>query len=263
MSTLQNAGAGAAQAGLVTAVGYPFDLVKTRMQAAGTKDTMSVVMRVWQRQGLTGFYRGSLIPLASHLLKRPPQYVMSERMRMHWSGDVPPLANYYIGLAQGPIGGLIGTPLQLIKVRIQTSTEPIRIRDLCAEVYKIHGLKGFYRGLVPTLLKDSLFSASFLGHYYSLRDCIGSDRYYKNFFNGATAHCLTWCLLIPVDYVKTISQQSDVKRSIKDIVRQSYKDNGVGVFWRGLVPACLRTIPVSGIAMVGYEYVRSLLAPNQ
>ena len=66
-------------------------------------------------------------------------------------------------------------------------------------------------------------------------------------------------LLIPIDYVKTNIQRSEKKRHILEVVREGYRQGGIGIFWRGVIPACLRTIPVSGCAMIGYETVRSML----
>jgi hypothetical protein len=99
---------------------------------------------------------------------------------------------------------------------------------------------------------------SFIGNYYTLRDVIGSDVWYKNFFNGSLAHCLTWLILIPIDHVKTTIQKSEIKLTIREAVATTYRKGGVRIFWKGVIPACLRTIPVSGISMIGYEKIRKM-----
>lgn len=111
----------------------------------------------------------------------------------------------------GPIGAVFGTPLQVIKVGMQTSgsNQYKNSWSFAKHHYRKHGgVSGFYRGLVPTMAKDCLFGASFVGHYYTLRDFWGTDKWYKNFASGAIAHCATWGLLIPIDYVKTTIQKS-------------------------------------------------------
>jgi len=118
---------------------------------------------------------------------------------------------------------------------------------------------GFYRGFISTAIKDTIFGGAFIGTYYTLRDIIGRDTWYKNFFNGAAAHCFTWCVFMPIDYVKTTIQKSEKHLRIRDVVKQGYNDYGIKVFWKGVLPACVRTIPMSGIAMLSYEKIRAFI----
>ncbi len=171
-------------------------------------------------------------------------------------------SNYWIGGATGLMGPVFGTPLQNVKVVMQSTTKDQAFnnsRSAASYLWRAYGISGFYRGFSATLLKDTLFGASFLGHYYTLRDHWGSDRWVNNFAAGATAHCLTWMVFIPIDYVKTRLQRPDNQRTAFQIVSRAVKTKGIGSMWAGVLPACLRTIPVSGIAMTGYEWVRQWL----
>lgn len=255
-----NAAGGATQATLVTMVGYPFDIVKARLQANTSLGSWQCVKNIIKQDGLLGLYRGSPMPWLSHMLKRPIQYPVSEYLKSHISGGYG--YNYLIGGVTAIIGPLFGTPLQVVKVATQTSSrkEFKNSYHFIKSNYQTSGLKGFYRGFVPTLLKDTLFGASFIGHYYTLRDAIGHDSWWKNFASGSIAHCLTWYFLIPIDFVKTNIQRSSSPITIREVIRTTIKRDGPLAFWKGVLPACARTIPVSGIAMTGYEYVRSHLS---
>jgi hypothetical protein len=59
--------------------------------------------------------------------------------------------------------------------------------------------------------------------------------------------------------VKTTIQRSSKPITIKEVISETIQKDGPRAFWRGVHPACLRTIPVSGIAMTGYELVRKWL----
>lgn len=172
------------------------------------------------------------------------------------------LSNYFIGWTSGLVSPIFGTPLQVVKISVQTTTnkDVKNSAEYIKENYLRNGLIGFYRGFIANVMKDSLFGMSFIGHYYTLRDYLGSDVWWKNFVSGASAHYLTWYTLIPIDYVKTKIQQSEKRRTITEVIRSSYRVGGIRIFWRGVFPACLRTIPVSGVAMVGYETVRNVLS---
>jgi len=263
-SVAKNVAAGAVQASLVTVVGYPFDTVKVRMQSHTYRNAFECVRHTLAVEGVRGLYRGGTMPWLSHLVKRPVQFPVCEYLKREQVVS----NNYVIGGITGPFGSLFGTPLQVVKVGMQASsgTQFGTTHGFVRQHLEWHGWRGFYHGFSATLAKDCLFGASFVGHYYSLRDVWGHDRWYKNFASGATAHCATWALLMPIDYVKTTLQRtsraatSRPPPSVRSVISNTLRSpRGPLEFWRGIGPACLRTIPVSGIAMTGYEFVRSKL----
>jgi solute carrier family 25 carnitine/acylcarnitine transporter 20/29 len=252
---------GMTHATLVTAVGYPFDLVKARLQTKMYSNSWSCITSTIKNEGFLGLYRGSLMPWISHMLKRPMQFPISEylKIRADEASNNNKIYNYAIGGITGFPGSIVGNPLQVIKVRVQTSNKANSWHYI-KDIYNKNGIGGFYRGIIPTATKDCIYGASFVGNYYTFRDYLGNDKWYKNFVSGAAAHSLTWCIFIPIDYVKTIIQKSDdkIKPKIRTVILNSYKEHGITIFWRGVIPMCIRTVPVSGIGMVGYEHVRQL-----
>jgi len=279
---LANTVGGVVQGTLVTITGYPFDLIKGRLQAGMYPTSWSCIAGTIKNDGVLGLYRGSMMPWISHMVKRPIQYPIAEYMKKRTTTESKgknTILNYLIGSATGIIGPIFGTPLQVIKVYMQTSETyrnvvvkseekningPKTSFHYIRDNYRANGIMGFYKGFVATLIKDTVFGGAFLGTYYTLRDLIGTGTVYKDFFNGATAHCLTWMVFIPIDHVKTSIQKSgsDKNIRIRDVVKSTYNQQGIRGFWKGVFPACARTIPVSGIAMLGYEHVRSLILNN-
>jgi len=268
--------AGCTQASLVTLVGYPFDLVKGRMQTGKYSSTMNCVSYTVRKEGLVSLYRGGTAPWLSHILKRPIQYPIAEWMKEETNGTsnlnktmgtaISPLAsNYVIGGVTGAIGPILGTPMQVVKMGMQTTSRgEYTTLKYVQHIFQSKGVAGFYRGFLPTMAKDSLFGASFLGHYYTLRDYFESNnvpipKWCATFISGATAHCATWLILIPIDNIKSKVQKANETRSPMTILSNTLRTDGVRSLWRGVLPACMRTIPVSGIAMVGYEGIREYL----
>lgn len=245
--------AGMTQATLVTIVGYPFDLVKSRTQAKIYQSATKCAIDILQNKGFIGLYRGVSAPWISHLIKRPLQFPLTEYLKNRNFGN-----NYVIGFVSGVIGPVFGTPLQLIKVQMQTNNSGGMISFIQKRMRE-QGIIGFYRGFLPTLIKDCVFAASFVGNYYTFRDYLGTDRWWKNFLSGSVAHCITWSLFIPIDFIKTNIQKSNQSIGIAQVISVNYQKYGLKVFWRGLGAACVRTIPVSGIAMTGYEFIRTHL----
>lgn len=262
---LKNAIAGVAQAVSATFVGYPFDLIKARLQTGlYGQSTIDCVKHTWRSEGVFAFYRGVAAPLLSHTVKRPFQYPLAEWLKTQdFSGRW--WSNYWVGGVTGLVGPIFGTPLQNIKVCMQSTTRATTDvaldNSLGAAIFlwRTYGPAGFYRGFRATLLKDCLFGASFLGHYYTLRDWWGHDTVVKNAAAGATAHCLTWMVLIPIDNVKTMVQRPDNTQTATQIVTHTLRHRGPAALWAGVVPSCARTLPMSAVAMTCYEATRKAL----
>ena len=74
---LINGLAGATQATLVTIVGYPFDLVKARLQIQTHATSWGCFRHALAQEGVVGLYRGEYMPWLSHLIKRPLQFTLA------------------------------------------------------------------------------------------------------------------------------------------------------------------------------------------
>ncbi len=260
---------------LVVLVGYPLDLIKARLQTGMYTSTWTCFKGTIKNEGILGLYRGSAMPLVSHIVKRSMQYPLAESMKSKMNVREKSIyTNYVIGLVNGITGPVIGTPLQLVKISMQTNisskNDGVNANPNFANSYKCikhiynaHGLKGFYRGFIPTAIKDTVFGMSFIGTYFTMRDTFGNKQWYNNFINGCVAHCGTWIVFMPIDYIKTNIQKSEVKISIGDVIKNGYMNHGIKIFWKGLLPACFRSAITTGVAMTGYEFVRKVLLINK
>merc|ERR1719237_1978520 len=82
---------GVAQAVVVTAVGFPFDTIKARMQTGmypgGWRSCLSSMVK---KEGALALYRGASTPLASHVLKRSYQFPLFDYLteRHQWNSFV-------------------------------------------------------------------------------------------------------------------------------------------------------------------------------
>lgn len=244
--TKTNIMAGIVQGGLMTSIGYPFDLIKTKMQSNRYSSSVYCLKQTIKSNGVFGLYKGSSVAWVSHMIKRPIQYSIAEHLKQSNLN----LNNYQIGFVSGLSSPIIGTPLQVVKINMQSNNMSIR------EFINSGGLTRLYRGFWPTAIKDTVFAMSFVGTYYTLRDRLGSDIWYKSFICGSMSHSITWLIFIPIDNIKTTIQRSKEHLTIRSAIAMTYRAGKIKAFWKGVYPACLRTLPVSGISMVGYEMIR-------
>lgn len=232
----------------ITLIGHPIDTMKTMLQSNVHKNVFDCM----KNEGFKGLYRGMSPTLVSHLLKRPIQFPINDYLKDNFG-----LGRYTAGFIAGGSMSIIGTPLQVIKVNCQVSktNEYKNAFDFIPKYYQINGLKGFYKGFKITLTKDVLFGGSFLGTYDLIKSNLPNHKGVI-FVSGALAHCATWSVLIPVDNIKTKVQKSKTPLAISEAVKTTIKTEGIKGLWKGILPACARTIPVTGFSMIVYEYAR-------
>ncbi|KAI9203543.1 mitochondrial carrier domain-containing protein [Polychytrium aggregatum] len=172
---------------------YPLELLKTRMMAQishGVETTASqaasaahvapppkrigavaMTRQMWNEGGIKLFYRGcipsliGIVPYAgidlcvfetlkmgyTHYLRNLPGSTGEERPSM--------VSILVFGMVSGSCGAVVMYPLSVIRTRLQaqgTPSHPQRYTgafDAVRYTYRNEGVRGFYKGLVPTLLK--------------------------------------------------------------------------------------------------------------
>lgn len=270
ISTVNSALAGLAQAVSATMVGYPFDRVKATCQIHNCNSRTATNM-ILKKSGVGGLYRGVIAPLMSHLVKRPMQFTITETAKTKFP-ESGPLFNYAMGVFTGALGGAVATPFQVVKVGMQTSSDHLVTNswEYIKHVWKLNRRLGdFWKGWKVCATKDMLFGGAFVGTYYTLRDYTKNQQVIHPVLmgglNGAVAHAVSWACLIPVDYVKTqvlkaskAGTEIGPLQVVKSTIGQHGMAGSIPIFWKGVVPACVRTIPVSFVALAAFEAVRGL-----
>lgn len=111
------AGFGAGVVG--TVIGFPFDLVKTRMQTGSTSQTsiFKVGRTIVKQEGMLALYKGLWPPLVSISILTTitfPQYAYWRQLYGAKSGW--DYRNSIAGISCGPVGGIFSTVENLVKV---------------------------------------------------------------------------------------------------------------------------------------------------
>jgi len=238
---------GAVQAAATITIGYPFDTIKSNLQYASLyKNSFACTIDLYKKYGINGFYKGASVPYATLIVKRGIQFTIYEKMKKKYD-------NSYVG---GILAALsmcwISSPMQNIKLNMQVGQENYKnIFHFIKNTYQNKGILGFYRGFRITFIRDLTFGTVYLGTYGFLRDYLGTS-YYSPFFAGGCSSILTWSILMPIDYIKTVIQTNPTQ-TIPNII----KTTPLHKFWRGLGPTVLRVFPISGIGMVTYEFAKT------
>ncbi|CAL9751703.1 unnamed protein product [Musa acuminata subsp. burmannicoides] len=148
---------------------YPMDLVKTRLQTyaceAGKVPNLATLTRdIWVHEGPRAFYRGivpsllGIIPFAGIDLAAYETLKDMSRTYILKNSDPGPLMQLGCGTISSALGATCVYPLQVIRTRMQAQrTNPSNnyygMSDVFWRTLKNEGLLGFYKGIIPNLLK--------------------------------------------------------------------------------------------------------------
>lgn len=155
--------------GILTAVfTNPIWVIKTRMLSTARstpgayRSISHGTLDLYRSEGVRGFYRG-LLPSLFGVSHGAIQFMAYEQLKNHWGrsrqGGTSGLTNLdflTLSAVSKMFAGTITYPYQVVRARLQTYDAQTRYRgaaDVVRQVYAREGVKGFYRGLGPNLVR--------------------------------------------------------------------------------------------------------------
>lgn len=216
------------------AVGYPLDTVKVCL--------VSKTPIVWKN-----VYRGSMSPMVGAVLINAQtfytyDYFRSKNLNVFNSG-------FLVGLGIS----IIESPVELIKIRMQTSTS-----TTYSGMIKEIGLRRMYHGFTATSWRNGFA----LGiYFYSYEKTMGlfTDRITGSLFGGFVAGVSCWIIPYPIDYMKTqIQADKTYKRNMRSYLDSTLRTN----MFRGILPCIARAALVNPFIFLTYEVAHSMLNKN-
>lgn len=156
-------------AGALTAIcTNPIWVIKTRMLSSAFNSPGAYrsithgTHEIYREEGLRGFYSG-LVPSLFGVSHGALQFMLYEQLKQHRAG--------HLGIGEGGLGtvdllwlsgaskifaGSATYPYQVVRARLQmykANQTYKSARDAVAQIWKQEGLRGFYRGLGPNLVR--------------------------------------------------------------------------------------------------------------
>ncbi|CAN8233354.1 unnamed protein product [Cochlearia groenlandica] len=253
-------------AGIIS--GYPLDTLRIRQQhSSRSGSAFTILRRMLAVEGPTSLYRGMAAPLASVTFQNAMVFqiyaIFSRSFDSSLPMEEPPS---YSGVALGGVGtgamqSLMLSPVELIKIRLQLQQSNIGPIRLAKSILRTQGLKGIYRGLTITVLRDAPAHGLYFWTYEYIRENLhpgcrksGEERLRTMLVAGGLAGVASWVACYPLDVVKTRLQQGHGDYDgIADCFRKSITREGYGILWRGLGTAVARAFVVNGAIFAAYE----------
>ena len=210
-----------------------------------------------------GLYKGMLSPMAGvGLINAIIFGVQGNVLRILEPG----LASQCLaGGIAGAVQSVVCCPMELAKTRVQVQNSGVLKShekyhgsiDCFKKIYQQSGIKGCYRGMTLTLMREFPSFAIYFGTFElycaaltpegSDVDCIGP---LGLLLAGGMSGISSWVFTYPIDVIKSRFQvDGDGKdrkyHSIVDCVRKTYRNGGLHAFSQGLTATVLRAFPTN------------------
>jgi len=221
-----------------------------------------------ETRGIGGLYRGSFAPVMTKALSCGVCFgVVGTTKKALGAGDEDPLSlSCLIAYGfSGVIESSFYTPIELIKVRLQTSN--ISFRET---ISKVLANRELYRGLTSCMTRESFGNIAFFGFYYKVKTPLirFRDETKSKVGNraitciaGAAAGIGYWLAVFPIDSCKTMIQAHGKKyRGLFHCASSTWRNHGFARFYYGLSPCLIRAAPVSMVIFLSFEEIFPIVA---
>ncbi|ORX43999.1 mitochondrial carrier [Hesseltinella vesiculosa] len=262
--------------------GHPFDTLKVRMQTQPSppiyKNAMDCFQQLVRSDGPKGLYRGVTSPLAGIGLCNAVVFMSNGAFRrMLLAGEDRPLTLAEVGIAgslAGSVMSLFNCPIELLKVKLQTQDPkgvigasgklepPYKgVLDCGIRTVRAQGVKGIYRGLGITILRDFPSYGLYFVTYEGLKRTFQSMK--KNpddglstmdlLMAGGLAGFAAWIPAFPQDVIKSRVQDDPRIKNSREALRVLLRTAGPKSLLNGIGPAMARAFPANAATFFAYE----------
>ncbi|KAG2499591.1 hypothetical protein HYH03_002532 [Edaphochlamys debaryana] len=286
---------------------HPFDVIKTRLQVQDGatlalpqyKNAFDAARSVLKQEGWKALYKGLTPALIGSGVSWAAYFAIYEAVKAwhcRWQDKdrLSPGWNMASAAQAGAMVCLLTNPIWLVKTRLQLQRIPLAnaaasaagaatrgvlpyngFLDAMVRIGREEGLKGYYKGLAPSLLLTTHGAVQFTVYdelkYLASRMGRSPDEPDRQLGSGelslfaASSKLTASITTYPSQVVRSrLQQRMDcgrvfVYRSATEVVKLTWQREGLAGFYKGLGPALLRVMPQSAVTLVAYENILRLL----
>ncbi|ORX57640.1 mitochondrial carrier [Hesseltinella vesiculosa] len=174
-----------------------------------------------------GSRRQSNLRALHHALALGKPFIEWSRLKgllraLHPGDDAPSLMQVYLAGCGGGIASFfLSTPTELIKIKAQVSRSNKSVWDVSRQIYRQHGLGGFYQGGWITLIRDTPSYGIYFWVYEGMKRALqvqdyedsGTQQAWKLLLAGGLAGTISWSSIYPIDVIKSRLQMQSIPSS--------------------------------------------------
>jgi len=264
----------------------PLDLVKNRMQLAGTsgkkeyKSSIHALRSIIANEGLLTVYTGlsaGLARQATYTTTRLGIYTWLFENFSEPNKSPSFLMKAALGMSAGACGAFVGTPTEVALIRMTSDGRlPLDQRrnyknvfDAIGRIYSEEGLLAMWRGCIPTIGRAMVVNAAQLATYSQAKQTILATNYIQDgvfchFCASMISGLATTVASMPVDIAKTRIQNMRIVdgkpeySGTLDVFRKVVKNEGFFSLWKGFTPYYMRLGPHTVLTFIILEQMNSM-----
>ncbi|ODV96484.1 hypothetical protein PACTADRAFT_49822 [Pachysolen tannophilus NRRL Y-2460] len=275
----------------------PIELVKTRMQLQGEltkaanvekiyKNPFQALVVIGRNEGIRGLQNGLGCAYVYQVLLNGSRLGFYEPIRNSMNSFFFPhfeaykvqntAINVAAGTAAGVIGAILGSPLYLVKTRMQSFSDKIKIGDQSKynnavdglrQIYAKEGFKGWFRGLDSAILRTGIASAVQLPIYNSSKHFLLSHKYFEGeslslHLTASTVSGMGVSIVMnPWDVVLTrvYNQTGNLYKGPIDCMYKIIKYEGITALYKGFGAQAMRMAPHTILCLTFMEQTMKLI----
>lgn len=253
---------------------HPLDLLKVHLQTqqGGQISLGQMAVKLYRSDGFFAFYNGLSASLLRQLTYSTTRFGMYETLKKQFPSDQP-LPFYqkaFLAGISGACGGLVGTPGDLVNVRMQNDVKlpPAERRnykhaiDGVFRILREEGAPRLFGGATMATSRAVLMTIGQLAFYDQIKQLIlesgmMDDNLTTHFTASITAASIATLMTQPLDVMKTrmMNAAPGQFKGIGDCFVYTAKLGPAG-FFKGFLPAWVRLAPHTVLTFIFFEQLR-------
>uniref|UniRef100_A0A7E4VFR8 Mitochondrial dicarboxylate carrier n=1 Tax=Panagrellus redivivus TaxID=6233 RepID=A0A7E4VFR8_PANRE len=253
---------------------HPLDLLKVHLQTQqeGKVTLPQMAGKIFKSDGLRGFYNGISASLLRQLTYSTTRFGIYETLKKQVPSDqtLPFYQKAALAGISGAAGGFVGTPGDLINVRMQNDIKlPVdqrrNYKNALDGIYQIVTKEGFtklFGGATMATARAVMMTIGQLSIYDQVKQMViesglGGDNPVTHFGSSFAAASIATLLTQPLDVLKTrlMNAPPGTFKGIADCAVYTAKTGPAG-FFKGFLPAWARLAPHTVLTLIFFEQLR-------
>ncbi|KAF7665949.1 hypothetical protein LDENG_00125610 [Lucifuga dentata] len=283
---LGNLVAGLSGGVISTLVLHPLDLVKIRFAVSDGLELrpkytsiLNCMKSIWQQEGLRGLYQGVTPNVwgagASWGLYFFFYNAIKGYTKEGRQSELSAIEHLVSAAEAGMLTLTITNPIWVTKTRLvlQYNADPTTkqykgMLDALVKIYRHEGVPGLYKGYVPGLFGTSHGALQFMAYEELKRDY----NKYKKVSSDAKLNAVEYITMAALSKIFAVAttypyqvvrarlqDQHNKYNGVIDVIRRTWRNEGYGGFYKGIIPNVIRVTPACCITFVVYENVSRFL----
>ena len=172
------------------------------------------------------------------------------------------------GFISGGIGGAMGNPSEVMFVKtLRDKTNP-STKQIFQNIVSQEGYGRFFDGYKAALMRSAVYNSIRLSIYSESKTHLinqypaleGTSQ--LHFLCGAVGTISAIVISNPVDVIKS-RLQKDSSKNIRQMVQHTFAHEGIGGFYKGLLPSIFKSFPHSIISFMVLEKITKLITGKE